>query len=274
MKQFGRQLKLVIGNQDEAFEVTNLRVTFDVKKTLSSEPNPAIIRIYNLNTSHRNLLTSKVFNRVALSVGYDELRLIYSGDIIDAKITESAEDLICELACGDGFSAYTSSLINKTLAAGNSDADILKENAQAMGIEIGITELPNDRQLPRGKVMFTDAREILHKIAKNNQADWSVQDGQLTLLPKNKVVTDNEGFILSQETGLIGKPEKNETGLVITCLCNPALKIGALVRINAMTTELNGDYKIIELSHMGDFMEKDWYSKLVCIGGEFNKVKL
>ncbi|WP_336193064.1 phage protein [Providencia stuartii] len=274
MKQFGRQLKLVIGNQDEAFEVTNLRVTFDVKKTLSSEPNPAIIRIYNLNTSHRNLLTSKVFNRVALSVGYDELRLIYSGDIIDAKITESAEDLICELACGDGFSAYTSSLVNKTLAAGNSDADILKENAQAMGIEIGITELSNDRQLPRGKVMFTDAREILHKIAKNNQADWSVQDGQLTLLPKNKVVTDNEGFILSQETGLIGKPEKNETGLVITCLCNPALKIGALVRINSMTTELNGDYKIIELSHMGDFMEKDWYSKLVCIGGEFNKVKL
>lgn len=32
MKQLGRQLKLVIGNDDESFEITQLRVTFDIKK--------------------------------------------------------------------------------------------------------------------------------------------------------------------------------------------------------------------------------------------------
>nr|WP_282555252.1 hypothetical protein [Providencia stuartii] len=273
MKQLGRQLKLVIGNDDESFEITQLRVTFDIKKTLTPEPNPAVIRIYNLNASHRNLLTSKVFNRAALSVGYEELQLIYAGDIIEVKVTESAEDIICELICGDGFKAYTCTLVNKTLSSGNRDRDILTENAQAMDIDIGVIELPNDRQLPRAKVMFGDARELLHKIAKNNQSDWSIQDGQLMLLPKQKVITDNESFVLSQETGLIGKPEKSEDGLTITCLCHPTLKIGALIRLQSITSEFNGDYKITQLSHTGDFMERDWYSRLVCVDGTFDKVK-
>lgn len=85
MRQFGRQLKLVIGSKNESVEITNLRVQFEVQKTLTPEPNPAIIRIYNLNSSNRNRLTSKEFNCCALSVGYEELRMIYSGDIIEVN---------------------------------------------------------------------------------------------------------------------------------------------------------------------------------------------
>ncbi|BBV07840.1 hypothetical protein BML2537_13340 [Providencia stuartii] len=273
MKQFGRQLKLVIGNTKESLEITNLRVTFEVKKTLTPEPNPAVIRIYNLNASHRNLLTSKEFNRASLSVGYEELRQIYAGDIVEANTIRDGEDFITELICGDGFKAYTSSMVNKTLSAGKSDAEILRENTQAMGVETGVIDLPKDRQLPRGKVMFGDPRELLHKIAKNNNAQWSIQDGQMTVLPKDKVLADNEGFVLSQETGLIGSPEKTDNGLQLTCLCNPALRIGGLVRVQSIMNEYNGVFKITELSHTGDFMSDQWYSQMTCIGGKFKKVE-
>ncbi|MEY1239800.1 hypothetical protein AB7102_19860 [Providencia manganoxydans] len=273
MRQFGRQLKLVIGNTRESLEMTNLRVTFEVKKTLTPEPNPAVIQIYNLNSSHRNLLTSKAFNHAALSVGYDELRLIYSGDIIEVNTHRDGEDFISELICGDGFQAFTSTLVNKTLSAGQRDSDILKENAKAMGIDTGVTDLPHDRQLPRGKVMFGDAREVMHKIAKNNRAQWSIQDSQLTVLPNDKVLADHEGFVLSQETGLIGSPEKSDNGLQLTCLCNPALRIGGLVRVQSIMNEYNGDFKITELSHTGDFMSDQWYSQMTCIGGKFKKVE-
>lgn len=273
VRQFGRQLKLVIGSDKESLEITNLRVIFEVKKTLTPEPNPAVIRIYNLNASHRNLLTSKEFNRASLSVGYEELRQIYAGDIVEANTLRDGEDFISELICGDGFKAYTSSMVNKTLSAGKSDAEILKENTQSMGIETGVVDLPKDRQLPRGKVMFGDPRELLHKIAKNNDAQWSIQDGQMTVLPKDKVLADNEGFVLSQETGMVGSPEKTDDGLSLTCLCNPSLRIGGLVRVQSIMSEYNGDYKITELSHEGDFLGDDWYSQITCIGGRFKKVE-
>ncbi|MCX2589732.1 hypothetical protein OQ435_16295 [Proteus penneri] len=273
MRQFGRQLKLVIGSDKQSLEITNLRVTFEVKKTLTPEPNPAVIRIYNLCASHRNLLTSKEFNRASLSVGYEELRQIYAGDIVEANTLRDGEDFISELICGDGFKAYTSSVVNKTLSAGKSDAEIMKESTQSMGIETGVVDLLKDRQLPRGKVMFGDPRELLHKIAKNNDAQWSIQDGQMTVLPKDKVLADNEGFVLSQETGMVGSPEKTDDGLSLTCLCNPSLRIGGLVRVQSIMPEYNGDYKITELSHEGDFLGDDWYSQITCIGGRFKKVE-
>ncbi|MCT8349741.1 hypothetical protein LGZ99_21700 [Photorhabdus temperata] len=272
MRQFGRQIKLTIGNTKESIEITNLRVTFEVSKTITSEPNPATIRVYNLNQSHRNLITSKTYNKASLAVGYDELRVIYTGDIIEAITVHDDLDFIIELTCGDGYEAYTGALVNKTLKAGATDADILSVATKSMKVDKGVVDLPKDRQLPRGKVLTGNARDIMHKIARNNGANWSVQDGNMIVLPKNKVLTDNEGFVLSQETGMIGSPEKTDDGLQITCLCNPALRIGSLVRIKSIIPEYNGDYKITELEHTGDFMSDDWHTLITCTGGKYQKV--
>ncbi|MGV8004336.1 hypothetical protein QPK14_20285 [Photorhabdus temperata subsp. temperata] len=272
MRQFGRQIKLTIGNTKESIEITNLRVTFEVSKTITSEPNSATIRVYNLNQSHRNLITSKTYNKVSLAVGYEELRVIYTGDIIEVVTLRDDLDFIIELTCGDGYEAYTSALVNKTLKAGATDADILSEATKSMKVGNGVVDLPKDRQLPRGKVLTGNTRDIMHKIARNNGANWSVQDGNMVVLPKNKVLADNEGFVLSQETGMIGSPEKTDDGLQITCLCNPALRIGSLVRIKSIIPEYNGDYKITELEHSGDFMSDDWNTLITCTGGKYQKV--
>ncbi|TDB43216.1 phage protein [Photorhabdus luminescens] len=272
MKQFGRQLKLNIGNKKESIEITNLRVAFEVSKTITSEPNPATIRVYNLNQSHRNLITSKAYNKVSLAVGYEELRVIYTGDIIEVVTLRDDLDFIIEMTCGDGYEAYTGALVNKTLKAGSTDADILAEATKSMKAGNGVIDLPKDRALPRGKVLTGNARDVMHKIARNNGADWSVQDGNMVVLPKNKVLADNEGFVLSQETGMIGSPEKTDDGLQITCLCNPALRIGGLVQVQSIIPEYNGDYKITELEHSGDFMSDDWNTLITCIGGKYQKV--
>lgn len=274
MRQFGRTIKLNIGNASESVQITSLRVAFSVEKTLTSEPNPAVIRIWNLNASNRNLITSKIYNRLSLSVAYreDELRLIYTGDITDTITLRDGVDFITEMTCGDGHAAYTRAGLNKTLQAGASDADILAEATKSMGLESGVADLPENRVMPRGRVLTGNARDIMHKIGKNNNADWSVQDGQMTVLPKDKVASDNDGFILSQETGMINSPEKTDEGLQITCLCNPALRIGGLVRVESIIPEYNGDYKITELAHAGDLLGNDWYTKLVCTGGQFTQV--
>lgn len=274
MKQFGRRLKLNIGNKDESIEITNLRTAFSVKKTLTSEPNPAIVRVWNLNDSHKNLITSKVYNRLSLSVAYqeDELRMIYVGDITNVVNLRDSTESITEMACGDGYEAYTQAGINKTLRAGASDDDIVKEAAKAMGVDIGTVSLPQNRALPRGKVITGNARDVVKKVGRNNTADWSIQDGKMTVLPKDKVLSDNEGFIVSEDTGMINSPEKTDDGLQITMLCNAALRIGGLVRVESIITEYNGDYKITELEHTGDLLGNDWYTKITCVGGNYQRV--
>lgn len=275
MKQFGRLINLRIGNEKESIEITNLRIAFSVEKTLTSEPNPAVIRVWNLNGSNRNLITSKIYNRLSLSVAYreDELRMIYKGDITDVVTLRDGTDFITEMTCGDGHSAYTTANVNKTLKGGASDKDIMSEASKAMGVDSGVISLPKDKILPRGKVITGNARDVMHKIGRNNGADWSIQDGQMTVLPKDKVVSDNEGFVVSEETGMIGSPEKTDDGLQVTMLCKAALRIGGLVRIYSIIPEYCGDYKITELEHAGDFMGDDWYTKITCIGGKYQKVE-
>ncbi|MDC9606872.1 phage protein [Xenorhabdus griffiniae] len=273
MRQFGRQVKLNIGNTKESIEITNLRVAFEISKTIGSEPNPATIQVWNLNPSHRNLITSKIYNRVSLAVGYEELRVIYMGDIIEAITQRDGLDFIIQLTCGDGYEAYTGALVNKTLAAGATDTSILAEATRSMRVGNGVVDLPKDRALPRGKVLTGNARDIMHKIARNNGADWSVQDGNMTVLPKSKVLADNEGFVLSQEAGMIGSPEKTDDGLSVSCLLNPVMRIGGLVRVQSIIPEYSGDYKVTALEHSGDFMGDNWTTKITCIGGKYQKVE-
>src|SRR5699024_6508357 len=122
--------------------------------------------------------------------------------IFECIVIRDDLDFIVELSCGDGYEAYTDAYVNMTLRAGTTDAEILEKSLSVMsGVEKGNITLPKDRRLPRGKTIAGNARDALNKIAKNNAADWSIQDGNLTVLPRNSA-TDNDGFVLSQETGL------------------------------------------------------------------------
>lgn len=273
MRQFGRVLELKIGNRKESIVINNLRVTFSIKKTLTSEPNTGEISVYNLNDNNRNLITSKQYSFLELSVCYkdDVLRLIFCGDILTVENKLTDQDIITTMKCADGHRAYTEKTIIKTMEKGQKDSDFLNEAVSSFGVQRGSINLPNDRVLPRGKVMMCDTRDVMHKIAINNNADWSIQDDQLVVIPKDKALANNEGWVISRTTGMIGSPQKTDKGLEVTTLCNPQYRIGSLVRVESKLTEYNGDYKVKSIEHNGDLYGTNWHSKLVCEGGKFEK---
>jgi hypothetical protein len=121
-------------------------------------------------------------------------------------------------------------------------------------------------------VLAGNARDVLSRVALNNGADWSVQDGELIMVPTDKVLP-GEAVLLSQETGMIGSPEATDNGLELKCLCNPALKVGGLVRVQSLLDYFNGDYKIVHLQHKGDAIGGDWRTELTVIGGKFQKIE-
>ena len=139
-------------------------------------------------------------------------------------------------------------------------------------VQSGAIDVPNQRKLPRGRVLNGNSRDILTKIARNNKADWSIQDGSLIFLPKDKVLSD-DAVLISQDTGMINAPEQTDEGLELTCLLNPALQIGGLVKVESIIEYFNGEYKIVKLAHSGDGIGGDWHSKMTVVGGKFQKVE-
>ena len=108
MRQFSRMLQLKIGNQNESIIIDHLRVTFSIKKTLTSDPNVAEISIYNLNDSNRNLIATKQYHLLELSVCYkdDMLGFIFCGNIINVENKLNDKDIITiwysKLVCTGG----------------------------------------------------------------------------------------------------------------------------------------------------------------------------
>lgn len=272
MRQFGRQFQLDIIGKSDTLVINNLRISFDIDKTINEKPNPATIRAWNLNRSHLNQILSGAFDKVALSVGYQTLTQIYSGDITKASVQRHDLDFILTLECADGFRAYTQARITSTLKSGSNDEQILTELSKTLpNVNLGTVEVTNKRQLPRGKVMNGDTRELLNRLARNSGADWSIQDGELVFLPKNKVLKA-EAILISQETGMVNAPEHTDDGLELQCLLNPQLAIGGLVEVKSILDYFNGQYKVVKLLHSGDAMEGDWLSKMTVVGGQFQPV--
>lgn len=273
MRQFGRQFQLDIIGKSDTLVINNLRISFDIDKTINEKPNPATIWVWNLNRSHLNQILSGAFDKVALSVGYQTLTQIYSGDITKASVQRHDLDFILTLECADGFRAYTQARITSTLKSGSNDEQILTELSKTLpNVNLGTVEVTNKRKLPRGKVMNGDTRELLNRLARNSGADWSIQDGELVFLPKNKVLKA-EAILISQETGMVNAPEHTDDGLELQCLLNPQLVIGGLVEVKSILDYFNGQYKVVKLLHSGDAMEGDWLSKMTVVGGQFQPVE-
>lgn len=273
MKQFGRRWRLQIGSKTDGIEIDALRVAFDVTKSIDAKPNPGKIDVWNLNREHMNRILSGEFNQVTLWVGYDTLRVIYAGDVVKKTVVRDGLDFIVSLECGDGHVDYQSSLMAVTLAAGSTDRDALDAAANTMkNTRRGAIDVPTTRALPRARVLTGNARDVLGRVAANNAADWSVQDGELVMIPADKVLAD-EAVLLSQETGMVGSPQATDNGLELKCLCNPALRVGGLVRVQSILEYYNGDYKIVHLRHAGDGIGGDWLSEITAVGGKFQKIE-
>lgn len=273
MKQFGRQWSLTIYSKDAVILVDQLKISFDITKSTDGTPNPATIKVWNMTHAHIEQALNGDFKNLALSVGYNELCLVFKGDISKTVVERDGVDSILTFTCADGFKAYADSRITLTLPRGADDTAILKHlGATLKNITIGATEVPSKRKLPRGKVLNGDTRKLLDHVAKNNDADWSIQDEKLVFIPKGSVLND-KAFLLSQETGLVGLPEKTDNGLDLTCLLNPRLKIGGQVEVKSMYSAFNGLYKIVKINHNGTGGEGDWLSKISVVKGKFKKME-
>ena len=271
MQQFGRSWQLVIGNDKESIVIDGLTMSFDIDKTISKEPNPATFTLTNLSQSTRNLITDKKYNRILFNAGYqDDLRTLFVGYIDEVENRKEGTDIVTLMTCSDGSKDYREARVAATVVKGATDAEVVKQVAGTMKNTLkGRQEYSKERKLPRGKVLVGNARDVLTQVAKNQDADWSIQDGELLILPKKNALANNEGFVISEDTGMIGSPQKVSDGLEVRCYLNNVMRIGQLCRVESFLPEYTGDFKITKLQMKGSNKGNDWTSVLTLQNGQF-----
>ena len=287
-----RQTSLIVGNQSNALDLSQMQFQFRITRGDIQTPNIGRFRVYNLSQATINQLKSKEFTSIIMQGGYSgNYGTLFNGTVKYVyKGNDSAVDSFVDIVGADGDSAYNYAVVNQSLAAGSKPQDHVNLAAQAMngmGVNYSTNTNPafTGNPLPRGKVFYALARDVLRKVSRDCNATWSIQDGNLEFVSKSGFRGGNV-VVLTSATGLIGFPRQTQNGIVIRCLINPNIKIGSQVQIdnnsiqrfdfslsvagtaaNALVPSLDADgiYKVLWAEHQGDTRGTDYYTDLTCI---------
>lgn len=294
--QYDRKSSLFLVKEDRVLDLSQLRFSFNVKAMDVESPNNAAIRVYNLSNDTL-VLIRKEFDRVVLQAGYDKsFGKIFDGTIKQFRVGRlSGTETYLDILGADGDLEYNWALVNRSLAAGSTVGDRIKAATDAMQKEgaQGVQNYlnPTGGVLPRGKVMFGLARALLRDEVQSQGASWSIQNGQIQILPLSGYKPD-EVVVLNGQTGLIGRPEQTVDGIRARCLINPNIMVGGRVQIdnrainqtlqqnpNAAPVPYNqwaglqllanistdGIYRVLVIEYEGDTRGQPWYMDLMLL---------
>lgn len=295
VRQYLRKAALIVGDDEDALDLSGLRFRFFIRRGDIQTPNTADIRVYNLapNTTQR---VQKEFTRVVLQAGYDgNFGLIFDGTIKQVRRgRESPTDTYLDITAADGDRAYNFSVSAISLAAGQTApravAEHIIKGMAAHGCQEGyIPETLPDQPLPRGKVIYGMSRDALRILAENTDTSWSIQDGKVDFIPLTGAKPSADIPVVTSATGMIGLPEQTQNGIRVRTLLNPNIKIGQVIKIDnesiqrmrfglgvdsqvqnqlnslAAKTDDDGYYYVMIAEHSGDTRGNDWYTDIICL---------
>lgn len=266
------------------FEIIDLRVSFNIEKSLVGYPNLANIKVYNLSESSRNKI-EKTGAPIKAFVGYEDtsVPLVFSGELVNVVHTKQGVDWVSEIFAGDGIKVLNTATINKTLPAGTTTEQIYNELLTKMdGVSKGITEglkncLSGKQSLLRALQLSGNVKDWLDLISKNCGFDYSINEGIIETTPTNIPLSDEAPVIINQAGGMLNSPERTEIGINVTNLLLPALKLGRTIKVESVAEAINignlyfrkippirnqGIYRIDKLIHSGDNYDNQWETQI------------
>lgn len=288
-QQWIRYCKLTVEGGGEAIDLSALRIRFNVAQHTLQSPNVGDITISNLSDQTVQRIKNEG-TTVTLEAGYQSgYGLIFKGQIIQKRRgRENPVDTYLNILAQGGDQAYNHAVVNKSLAAGHTYRDQVNVAYEAMkpfGISLGYIADLGAKKMPRGRVLFGMARDVLRTVAMSTGTSWSIQNNQLTVV-KDSEAAPGGAIVLNSRTGMIGLPVQTIDGIQVQCLLNPNIGPGTLIQINQAdiqeakfdpgylgevnnsmipTTADDGFYKVLVVNQIGDTRGQPWYSDMLCI---------
>jgi baseplate hub protein gp41 len=238
--QYLRKCSLIVSDSGKGLDLSEMRIVFKTTQSDVQTPNAALIRVYNLSDETAQSV-KKEFTAVRLQAGYETgaFGTIFDGTIKQVRRgRENPTDTYLDILAADGDKAYNQGVISKSLAAGATPSDERKALIDAMGIPAGyVADMPPGAA-QRGQVKYGMARDYMRDLADTNSMTWSIQNGQVQMIPTTGF-RPGTAVVLNSNTGMIGLPVQTEGGILVKCLLNPNIKIGCLLQIDNKSIQGN-----------------------------------
>lgn len=243
--------------------VTDLKIEFDVEKTISGVPNAGTVRVYNLSAAHRQAV-GKEFDSVQLEAGYQGTGtgIILKGKIREVFHQRDETDVLTEVKVGDGDEAERKGYVAKTYPTGTKIKDIVEDIRQNGMPGISRGELKGLDDLPATKrplTLVSGTRRAMDQLGRSHNFYWSYQNEALETIPADGFL--DQRVVISARTGMIGVPTVTDTGISVQCLLDPAIRANRLIEVISDVLDMNGKpgtYRVNGLRYYGDNMDGDF----------------
>ena len=322
--QWIRKIGLFVVKKDRAIDLSQFRVRFKLSNADFESPNSAFIRVYNLDSTTMQSIKQE-YSQVVLNAGYNTYQgaspnygVIFQGSIIQFRSgRENATDTYLDILAADGDLGYNDGFFFKNYAAGTPYSQPMQDVANAMyqknsndpnaknsDVTLRLSGIdPAHSPAIRGQVLMGLGRAHLRMTSRTFQHMWSIQDGQVKILPLSgpPAGTAQTPFEINTSTGMIGIPEQTVAGIEVRCLLNPIIRIGSFVKLNngdinkleqqnpnialaynrnpqfglqnntPLATQTDGVYMVFAAEHEGDTRGNEWHTDLICLAVEVNQ---
>ncbi len=279
-RQYKRSYDLTIIPEDgNARVVKDLRVNFEITKSILSYPNVCRLTIYNPNQETLSAIQKK-YTKIVLNAGYEgDVRLLFKGEIRNVLQSRNGVDRLVTLYAGDGEKDWQNATFNRTFSENVTIQSAVSEVLKTFkDVTVGTVEgVPQVADKLLGQSISGASKDILDMFAEEYGFNWSIQDGEVIIVPEDQALDTNEAVLVTATTGMIGTPIVTEIGADVTTLLDPRLlpnkafkiesvnsevQLGNLFFREARRTSAEGTYKIQEVTFKGDSREGDWTSSV------------
>lgn len=273
-KFFNRIAEVIIGKSGQpGFKITDLRITFDLVKTSTSESNSGKITIYNLSKTTQNKIKADSDLLLQLLVGYSEgskIETIFVGDILDVNHDNISPNFSTIIEVGDGAKAIKRKKWSCSFAKGATLRQVIEAASKEFGLpektRLSLVNIPNVT-FNTGYAFEGYIANLLDELCKDNALEWSVQNNELKIYPKKS--TDKSTIV---KTVLIGSPRhiikkskqnsllESETfnGWEFDTLLLPQAEPGGSILLSSRDVFPEISLKVKEVKHAGDTHGDDW----------------
>jgi hypothetical protein len=270
MKYFDR---ICIVEVSPDMRIQDLRIKFDVKKSIFSNLNYCRVDISNLSQTTRNKITSDPSSLVRVKAGYVQnggAINIGQGNISNVIHSLQNPDIISTIYSKDGFNSIIDNNISLSFKANTSLKSVIDAIAKDLKLPIKYAEYNQNATFKNGYSYLGSIPDALDQLGEQFRFKWSIQNGELMII-QNGGSNKNKSISLSANTGLIESPELiiktknldllNKNEYKITALLQPQLEAGDLIEVKSKV--LNGTFIVKELNHLGDTRGNEWYTKII-----------
>lgn len=273
MLLFDRTIIVTITTSTGSIEIKDLRIAFNITKTIKATKNEMILEIYNLSRDTRSQL-EEVGVKIIVQAGYDSIpETVFIGDVTSVIHPRRGADIVTKIECSDGSVALKETVTSESFTPGTSVKEVVDKLTKSFGLPLKEISEGLEEQFANGISIVGLAKDAMDQLADSFNFDWSVQDGEIQVLSKADTSIDEE-ILLTPDTGLLGIPEKlfsnisklpndpnnKVIGVKAKALLQPKFRPGRKIRVESSL--LKGSYKIESVIHRGDTHGSEWISQL------------